>query len=136
SSAAVLQHAFRIDQSCDRVAEFGFVVADAVAADDGASGFDHFRKPTGKNSLKDFEVAFFRKANESKGGERASAHRVNVAQRVCGRDLAESVGIVNDWREEIDGLHESLVGCDFIHSGVVGVVEADYNVRVDRKSVV
>jgi hypothetical protein len=39
--------------------------------------------------------------------------------------LTEHVGIVHYRREEIDGLYQRLIGCNSIHSGVVGVIEAD-----------
>ena len=77
-----------------------------------------------------FEVAFFRKADESERGEGTSAHSVDVAQGIGGGDLAKGVGIVNDGRKKIHGLHQRGVGTEQIHSGVVGMIEADQNVRV------
>ena len=61
---------------------------------------------------------------------RASAHGVDVAEGVGGGDLAEGVGVVHDGGEEIYGLDERQVRVELIHSGVVGVVEADQDVRV------
>ncbi len=60
----------------------------------------------------------------------ASAHGVNVAQGIGGRDLAEGVRVVDDGREEIHGLHQRLRGRNFVHSGVVGCIKANQNVRV------
>jgi hypothetical protein len=59
-----------------------------------------------------------------------SAHGVDIAERVGGGDLAEDVRVVHDRREEIHGLDEGLVGRDLIHSGVVGVIEADQDIGV------
>jgi hypothetical protein len=69
--------------------------------------------------------AFSGKTDQRQRCERLAAHGVNVAQRVGCGDLAESVRVVDDGSEEIDGLHQRLIGRDLIHSGVVGVVEAD-----------
>ncbi len=128
--AAVLEDSFRIDQARNRVAEFGFFVADAVAADYDASGLDHFGEAAGENVLEDFEIAFFGEANHGEGGDGASAHGVNVAERVGGGDLAEGVGVVHDGGEEIDGLDECQIGVELIDAGVVGVVEADQDVGI------
>ena len=73
---------------------------------------------------------FLGKADECQRGERLAAHGVNIAQRVGGGDLAEGVRIVDDGGEEVDCLHQRLIGRDLIHAGVVGVVEADQNVGV------
>ena len=121
---------FGMDQAGDRISELGFVIANAVAADDGASGFHHLRKAAGQNALENFEIAFFGEADQRERSQRTSAHGVDVAQRVGGGDLSEGVGIVDDGREEVDGLHQRGVGRDLIHSGVVGVIEADQHIRV------
>ena len=67
--ATVLENSFRIDQTGDRVAEFRFFVANAVAADDGASGFDHFGEAAGEDAFENFEIAFFREANHGQSGD-------------------------------------------------------------------
>src|ERR1700677_5215662 len=113
-----------MDESGDGVAKLGFVVANAVATDYDASGFNHFGQSAGENVFQNFEVSFLGKTHQCQRSNRASAHGVDIAQRVGGGDLAENVGIIHDWREEIDGLHQSLIGRDLIHSGVVGVIKA------------
>jgi hypothetical protein len=101
-----------------------------VAANDGASGFDHLGKAASQDAFENFEIGFVGEADQGERGERASAHGVDVAERVGGGDLAEGVRIVDDGRKEVDGLHECLVGRELIHSGVVGSVKADQNVGV------
>ncbi len=114
-----------VNQTGDGVAKFCFFVADAVAADHGASGFHHFRKTAGEDASENFDVRFIRKAYEGERGDGTASHGVDVAEGVGGGDLSEGVWIVDDGREEVDGLHERQVGSDQIHSGVVGVIEAD-----------
>ena len=128
--AAVGKHALRVDSAGDRVAELDFLVADGVAADHGAAGFDHLRKAAGEDALEHLEIAFIGKTDERERAERASAHGVDVAERVDGGDLPEGVGIVHDGGEEIHGLNEGGVGRDQVHPGVVGEIEADQNVGV------
>ena len=96
-----------------------------MAADHGASGFNHLRETSGQNSVENFQIRLFRKTHQSQRGERLSSHRVNIAQRIGRGDLAEDIRIVNHRREKIYRLHQRLVGRDLIHSGVVGVVKAD-----------
>ena len=60
----------------------------------------------------------------------SAAHGVDVAQRVGGGNLSEDIGVIDDGREEVDRLHERQLGRELIHSGVVGCVEADQNVRI------
>ena len=70
------------------------------------------------------------KHTERQRSERTAAHGVNVAESVRRGDLPEDVRVVDDGREEIDRLDQRLIGRDLIHSGVVGVVEADQNIGV------
>jgi hypothetical protein len=101
---AVLEYSFRVDQAGHGVAEFHFFVANAVAADYYASGFDHFGEAAGKDSLENFEVAFLGEADHGQGCDGTSSHGVDVAEGVGGGDLAEGVGVVDDGGEKIDGL--------------------------------
>lgn len=101
-----------------------------MAADHRASGFHHLGKAAGKDLLQDVEIAFVGKADDSQRGQRPSAHGVNVAQGIGGRDLAKGERVVNDGREEIHGLDERLCGGNFVHSGVVGCVKANQYVGV------
>src|SRR5690242_2578411 len=101
-----------------------------MTADHDTSGFHHFGKATGKDLLQDIEIAFSGKAYDGQRGQGASAHGVNVAQGVGGRDLAESEWVVDDGSEEIHGLDQRLRGGNFVHSGVVGCAKANQNVRV------
>ena len=120
----------RLDGAGDGVAELDLGIAHAVAADHGATGFHHLGKAAGKNLLQDIEVAFFGEADDGERAQGTSAHGVNVAQGVGGRDLAESVWVVNDGGEEIYGLDQRLGGGNFVHSGVVGCIKANQHVGV------
>ena len=86
-----------MDHAGDGVAKLDFRIAHAVAADHGASGFHHLGKAAGKNLLQNFEIAFLGKADHGQRGKRLSAHGVNIAQGIGGRDLAEGVRDRRRW---------------------------------------
>ena len=92
------------------VSEFRFFVADAVAADDGASRFHHFRKTACKDAFENSKIGLVGKTYQRERGEWTASHGINVAERIRGGNLTEGVWIVDDGREEIDGLNQRLVG--------------------------
>jgi hypothetical protein len=55
----------------------------------------------------------------------AAAHRVDIGQRVGRGDLPKSERIIDDRREEIDGLDEGAVAIDAVNTGVVGGAGVD-----------
>src|SRR2546425_13349152 len=119
-----------MDEAGDGISKLGFIVTNAMAAYDRAICFHHFRKAAGENAFQNIEIAFFGETNQRQCSQRASTHGVNIAQSVGSSNLAESVGIVDDRRKEINSLHQRGSGSDLIHPGIVGVVEADKNVGV------
>ena len=89
-----------------------------------------FDRPPASISSSILGSPLVRKADQASALMRPAAHRVNIAERVGGRNLAEDVGIVNNGREEVDRLHQRQLGRELIHSGVVGCVEADQNIGI------
>ena len=49
---------------------------------------------------------------------------VNVAESVCRRDLAEGVGVIHHWREEVHRLHQRDVVGDAVDGRIVPAVVA------------
>ena len=128
--ARVGQHARRVYGSGDGIAELDLLVGNAVPADHGATGLLHLRKTAEQYLLQRFNVALRGVRHNRERRERLAAHGVNVAQGVGRRDLAEGVRIVDDGREEVHRLHQRQGGAETIHSGVVGLVEADQHVFI------
>src|SRR5437588_1654058 len=91
------------------ITKLNFGIANAMAANNGAAGLDHFRKTAGENFLKNSEVGILREANQRKRGERTPAHGIDVAERIDRSDLAEGVRVINDGGEEIHGLYQGVV---------------------------
>ena len=73
---------------------------------------------------------FLRKCRDRERGQRPAAHRVDVADGVRGRDLAVDVGVVDDRREEIDGLHEGRPALPPEHTRIVRGPEVDQDTVV------
>ena len=119
-----------MDGAGDRVAEFDFRIRHAVSAEHRAAGFAHFFESAEQDGFEHFRIAVRRESHDRKRRNRRAAHGVNIAQRVGGGDGAEGERIVDDRREEVDGLHQRQIGAQSIHSGVVGCVEADKDVRI------
>jgi hypothetical protein len=91
-----------------------------------------FDKPAGQNALQEFpSLAFSGKHTRASEVSGLPAHGINIAQCIGRRDLSKRIRIVHDRREEIHRLHQRLIcGASQIHSGVVGMIEADQNIRV------
>ena len=89
--ARIAEHFGRIDEAGNGIAEFGLLVADAVAADHGAAGFHHLGKAARQDLLEYGQIALGRKAHVGQRRDGPSAHGVDIAQRVGGGDLAEGV---------------------------------------------
>ena len=67
----------------------------------------------------------FGKAGDRQRGERPAAHRIDVAQRIGGGDLAVDVRVVDDRREEIHRLHQRRPTLPRVHTGIVRSPEVD-----------
>ena len=113
-------------------------VDDAVAADDDGPGRSHALGPTPDDVGEHVEIKLpFRKPDDVEGRDRLAAHRVDVAQRVGGSDLAERVRVVHDRREEIDGVDDRQVVAQAEYSRIVGRLGSDDQIRmIERREAV
>ena len=59
--AAIGEHSGGIDQAGDGVSKLHLFVANAVPANHGATGLDHFGKSAGKNAFQNCQIGLFRK---------------------------------------------------------------------------
>src|ERR1039458_9314943 len=119
-----------VDGAGDGVAEFNFVVGDAVAAEDGAFGLAHFFGAALEDLLERGQIAFSGIGQDGERRDGAAAHGVDIAQGVGGGDGAEGIRVIDDGSEEVDGLHQGQVRRDLIDAGVIGGIEADQHVGV------
>ena len=115
----IRQHARRMDLAGHRVAELDLRVLDRVSAEQRDAGLGQLVETAGEDPLQDGAVGVFRKRGDRQRGERPAAHRVDVAQRVGGGNLPVDERIVDDWREEIDRLHERARLVEPVHTCIV-----------------
>ena len=77
-----------------------------------------------KYLAEDVEVEGVREARLVQGKEGFSPHGVDVAQSVCGRDLAVGVRGGYDGREEVDRANDGQLIVDAIDGGIIWYGEA------------
>jgi len=123
---------FWVDDAGNGVAEFQIIVANRMAADDGAMSLIHLRKTAAENLFQNSGAAVIGESDNRERGNGPATHGVNVTKGIRGGDLAEREWIVGDGREEIDGLHKGEVGGELIHPCVVAGVETNEQIRISR----
>ena len=105
--AGVGPHARRVDRTGHGIAELDFAVAHGVAAEQR-----HARLAQGVHAAAEDRAngvgveGVFGKGRNRERREGTSAHGVDVAQRIGGRNLPVEIGVVDDGREEVDRLHQ------------------------------
>ncbi len=118
--AGVRHDALRVYRSGDGEAVLRLVVFHGVAAEDRHAGLGGDRRAAFDDPREDLGAELFdREGGDVQRGQRRPAHRVDVAQRVRRGDAAEVVRIVDDGREEVDGLDECEIVAEAVDAGIV-----------------
>ena len=103
----------------------------SVATGEGAFSFGHLVGSPEEDLVDDVEREFIGgDGHDVHRGDRLASHGVDVGEGVGGRDLSEEVGIIDDRREEIEGLHNRELFRDFINGGVVRAGGTDKEIGV------
>ena len=103
---------------------------DGVAANQGAAGGVQFFHGTSHQAVQIPTLQFRVVPGQGHVGEGRvgrGVHGVQIAEAVQGGDSAEQVGLVNEGREIIQALHQSLVVCPVNDGRVVGGINAGFN---------
>ena len=91
-----------------------------MTAGDRKSCFLRFVHTTAQDLLEDFQRQDIGgKRSDCQTEDRRCAHRVNVGDRVRRCNRTEQIRIVDDRREEVDGLRDRLVAADAQNRRVV-----------------
>ena len=94
----------------DRETVLELFVDDRVTADDEGAGLVNFVLPTAQDLGEHAQRKRVRwKADDVERSERLTAHGIDVGEGIRRCDLAKGVWIIDDRREEVDGLHEREV---------------------------
>ena len=126
--AGVGQHPVWRHLAGDGVPEFDFWVRDGVAAEERDPGFDECVGAALEDRPDDIgRGTVLGKRRDGERRARRAAHRIHVAERIGRGDPAEEVRVVDDRREEVDGLDQRRSVTPPIHAGIVGrpVVDKD-----------
>src|SRR5204862_6332084 len=90
-------------------------------------------EPTLTNAGDDLALeSFLRKPGNRERRQGPAAHRIDVAQRVGGRDLAVDERVVHDRREEVDRLYQRRPTVPPVHTRIVRSPEVDEDTVVMR----
>ena len=128
--AAVRQDAVGVDEARHGEAILRLVVEDAVSAGDDRARLIGLVVPAAENLVDRGLFHLLRHAHDVERELRLAAHRVDVRERIRRSDLAESVGIIRDRREEVHRLHERELVRHAVDRRVVALVEAHQQIRV------
>ncbi len=128
---ALGQHLTGVNDAGDRQAEFNLRILDTMAADQSAASLVELIKSASQHQPQHLYIDVFSgKTNETHSGHRASAHGVDVRQGISRRHLPEGEGIVDDRRDNVDGLHQGNFRREQVNPGVIGLFQTDQNLRV------
>ena len=121
----------RMDYSGHRVTKLQFVVANGMSADHGAIRFCHFRQTAAQNLFQHFRRASCGKGQDGERGNRTTAHGIHIAERIGSGHLAEKLGIIEDRREKVHGLHDGEIVGEAIDSCIVAGFKTNDDVRIN-----
>ena len=103
----------------------------AVSAHQRNAGFFHLVYPALEHVFQDGYVQlFYREADYVHGGQGLAAHGIDIAQGVGDGNLAEVVGVIDNGREEIDGLDDSQVIAQLVNAGIIQAFHASNHVLI------
>ena len=125
--AGVGPDAIGIDRAGHGIAELHLGIAYRVAAEQRDAGFAQLVVAAQEDLLDGVGVEdLVGKPRDRQRRHGRPAHRVDVAERVGGGDLAVSERVVDDRREEVHRLHERRAAArPPVHTGIVGGPEVD-----------
>jgi len=130
SSARVRPHGIRRDEARDRVPELHLEILNGVAAKQRHAAFLKHRQTAGEDRLDGLRREILGgKRRDRECRDRPSAHRVDVTDGIRGGDPAVCKRIVDDGREEVDGLHQRHVAHDE-HTCIVRVPVVDQDTGI------
>jgi len=123
------QDALRMNPAGHGETELRLAIDDRVAARDDATRVAHGVHRAGEHALKLGEWRVLGPRSDLKREQDLAAHREHVGHRIGCRDRARCVRVVDDRWEEVERLDDRDIGRDEVHRGVVGMREADEQLR-------
>ncbi len=130
----VANDAIRMHHAGDRHAVLQLFVDDGVPTDHHGARFPDPLGAAADDVAQNLEVQFaLREPDNVQGRLRLAAHRIDIAQGVGRRDLAEHVRVVDDGRKEVHRIDDGEIRPETEYSRIVGRFRADNQVgRLER----
>ena len=132
----VRKDAARLHEAGDRVAELQLGVPNRVSSEKRTACLPELPCTAAHNGRRPLLwKAHVWEGRDRERGQGATAHRIDVRERVGGSDGAKRLRVVDHRGEEVDGLHERLRLVEAEHTRIVAraVVHEDAAVRVRRQ---
>jgi hypothetical protein len=108
-----------------------FWVVDRVATQDVDAGFARLVGATAQDVAQNAHRQLLGwERDDVEREQRFGAHRVQIGQCVRRRHLAERIRVVDQWREEVERLHQGGVALQREYRSVIGRRDADQDARV------
>lgn len=115
-----------VDDAGDRKTILDGIVLYAMPAHKNRPGFTHLVRTTPKDISQNILWQFLhRKTDDVERTPRFTPHRVDIGKSISSGYLPEQIRIVDDRREEIEGLHDRLTAGDPDYRGVLVVSRTD-----------
>ena len=130
----VQEHLFGVDDAGHGKAVFRLVVLNAVAADQQNARLPHLVESAAEDLAEDADIHLAdRETDDIHRGNRPSAHRIDIPERIRHGDPTEGVRIIHDRGEKIDGLDDGQVVAEPVNPGILGMLHADDQVRIGNE---
>src|SRR5438045_1734033 len=118
-----------MDAAGDGEAVLRLAVEDGVATRNDGTGLSDLIGRTLEDPLQLCERRILRPRRDVQREQHLATHRVDVRHRVRRAYRARGVRVVDDGREEVEGLDDRRMGRDEIHGRVIGHIQADEQLR-------
>ena len=111
----------------------GLRIGNSVPTSHDSAGLCHRINATLEDALAHRSGQVFREGGNRQREHGRPTHGINVGERIHGCDETVIVGVIDNRREEIDGLHQCHVGADLVDRCVIGFAQSDQQIGVMSK---
>ena len=129
-SVIVCIDSFGVYRSHDRQPIFYTVIGNRMPADQRAAGFQYLLRTAAHNLAQDIQIHLFRKTHDVERGFHLSAHRINITQCICRRNLSKCMRIIHHGRKKIQRLYNGQIIRHLIDRCVISAVISDKQVWI------
>ena len=108
------------------------LIVDGMTAAKYSSGLHHLFRTAPHDFTENIQILILRKTHNIQCTDDLTSHGIHITQRICCRNLAKHIGILQHRRKEIQRLHHSHLITDTIDCRIITAVKAHQQIRVGR----